>query len=238
MRSISKLIINVAEESSVMSKIRNVAVLAAVMVLGLPMVSAQSTQIDKNPGMVGAGSPLYGLEVAMDNAAVDIGMAKAGEVAKERASEASKAAENGKAKAAAKAGKNLARMANKTKGNESEDIETAMASFQDTMSKMEQRIQNAPNENARQGMQKALENMQGAYQNMQEAKERADSAGRPSDSTGRPDDSGQQNRPDSDDTNSTDDGNTTEDSSDEETTEEGNTTSGGNTSDANATQEQ
>lgn len=159
---------------------KKAVILTAVMLLSITLVSAQSnqTELNRGPGIVGAGSPLYGLEVAMDNAALGLGMANPGGIAKERAAEAAQAAEKSNSKAAAKAGRQLAKVSEKARGNESrQEIETAMASFQGTMSRMEQRIQNAPNDNARQGMQKALENMRGAYQNMEEARQNREEAG-------------------------------------------------------------
>lgn len=161
---------------------KKAALITAIILLSIPLVTAQSNQVqlDKGPGMVGAGSPVYGLEVAMDNAALGLGLADPGELAKERAAEAAQAAEKNKSKAATRAGKQLAKVTEKASGNESEqDIETAMASFQETINKMDQRVQNAPNENARQGMQTALENMRGAYQNMEEAKQGRNETGGP-----------------------------------------------------------
>jgi hypothetical protein len=40
--------------------------------------AGQHSHRDNGPGMIRADSPLYGLEVAMGNAAVSIGLAKAG----------------------------------------------------------------------------------------------------------------------------------------------------------------
>lgn len=162
------------------------------MLLSVPAVAAQSNQLDKGPGLIGPGSPIYGLEVAMDNAALGLGLAKAGGLAKERAAEAVQAAERNNSKAAARAGEQLGKVAEKASENESEDIETAMASFQETMNKMEQRIEGAPNNQARQGMQTALENMKNAYRNMQEAQQKRhnfrNETGRPETSRNRTED--------------------------------------------------
>ncbi|WP_414837128.1 hypothetical protein [Candidatus Nanohalococcus occultus] len=156
---------------------KHTVVLTALMLLGVQTVTAQSNQLDKGPGMIGAESPVYGLEVAMDNAAVSIGLAKAGEIAKERAAEAQKAADNNNTAAAAKAGKQLEKVAQRAGENESESIEVAMNSFQDTITEMEMRIDNAPNENAREGMETALENMRNALQNMEQARQRGNQTG-------------------------------------------------------------
>lgn len=178
--------------------------------------------------MVGPGSPVYGLEVAMDNAAVSIGLAKAGEIAKERAAEAQKAADNNNT-AAAKAGKQLENIAQRAGENESESIWTAMNSFQNTITEMEGRIDNAPNENAREGMETALENMRDALQNMEQARQRGNQADsqRPENiSENRP------NRPDRRPRNMTE-----EQEADDNQTESGNQTSGNRTEnrDANRT---
>ncbi|MDY6766194.1 MAG: hypothetical protein SVW77_02395, partial [Candidatus Nanohaloarchaea archaeon] len=44
-------------------------------------VAAAQTDLDVGPGMVGPGSPIYGLEVAWDNAKMGLGIAKPGNIA-------------------------------------------------------------------------------------------------------------------------------------------------------------
>lgn len=159
-----------------MSISKTFTILSALLVLTIPVALAQSQSNDVGPGMVGADSPIYGLEVAWDNAAVTVGLKNAGKVTQERASEAKEAISKNKTDAALKAVENAQKMANKSKAGDEEGVQRAMNSLQDTMTKMQERIQNAPNENAREGMQTALENMQGAVNNMEMAKENREKA--------------------------------------------------------------
>lgn len=150
--------------------------MAVLMIVSIPMATAQS-QTDVGPGMVGADSPIYGLEVAWDNAANSMGLKKAGDIAQERAAEAKDAAERNKTKAAAKAAVNTRKIAERADGEEDEEgVQKAMSSLEGTMNMMEQRMSEAPNEQARQGMQTALDNMQGALDNIEEAKQTRDEA--------------------------------------------------------------
>lgn len=133
-------------------------------------VSAQNSSndsinqsIDRGPGMIGAGSPIYGLETAWDSAAVSIGIKSAGNVAQERAAEAKQAQEKGNTRAVERATRNLQKVANKSKDSDEEGINKAMET-------MEEVIANAPNDQARQGMQNALENMQKAQGKRNEAR--------------------------------------------------------------------
>ncbi len=151
-----------------MSVNKSLVILLALLVLGLPLATAQSQSNDIGPGMVAADSPFYGLELAWDNAAVTLGLKNAGDVTQERAAEAKDAVERNRTDAALRAVENAQKMANRSKAGDEEGVQRAMTSLQDTMSKMEERIQNAPNEEAREGMQGALENMRGAVNNMEE----------------------------------------------------------------------
>jgi hypothetical protein len=160
---------------------KSLVVLSAMLILGLPMAAAQSQDkaSEVGPGLVGADSMFYGLEVAWDNAAVRIGFKNAGKVTQERAAEAEDAMEGNKTEAAVKAAQNAQKMAERVKSEQEEErVQKAMNSLQETMNKMSQRIQNAPNENARQGMQNALQNMQAAVNNMEDDGEAREKAGR------------------------------------------------------------
>lgn len=133
-------------------------------------VSAQNSSndninqsIERGPGMIGAVSPIYGLETAWDNAAVSIGIKSAGNVAQERAAEARQAQEKGNTRGIERATRNLQKIANKSKDSDEEGINKAMKT-------MEEVIANAPNDQARQGMQNALENMQKAQGKRNEAR--------------------------------------------------------------------
>lgn len=146
-------------------------ILVALSVLALP-VAAQNQSQNASPGMIAPDSAFYGLETAWDNAAVNVGLKKTGDVAQERAAEAQSMAEENNTKGVEKAANQMNKVAEKAKSDDAEGIDRAMTSMQDTISKMEQRIGEAPNEEARQGMQTALENMQGAMENMEKAKNR------------------------------------------------------------------
>lgn len=117
-----------------------------------------------SPGLVGSGSPIYGLEVAIDNAAMRIGMKKAGNVAQERAAEARKASRNNNSKGVQRAAQALEKTANRAHEQDEEGINRAIKIMQET-------IENSPNEQARQGMQTALDNMRQAQQQREQRRE-------------------------------------------------------------------
>lgn len=125
--------------------------------------SSNNQAVEISPGLIGASSPMYGLETAWDNAAVNIGVKKAGNVAQERAAEAKQAQEKGNTKAVERATTNLEKIAKKAKKGDEEGLNKAMKI-------MEGVIANAPNEQARQGMQNALENMRNAQDKRSEAR--------------------------------------------------------------------
>jgi len=79
------------------------AVLAASVLLLAGSAAASNHTEDPKPGLVKAGSPLYGVEVAVDNAMVQLGVSDAGQIAFERASEVAVAHERGNNEAMNKA---------------------------------------------------------------------------------------------------------------------------------------
>lgn len=128
--------------------------------------TSQEQAMEKGPGMIGPGSFAYGLETAWDNAAVDIGLKRAGNVAQERAAEVRQAMERNNTKGVQRATRSLERIAEKAQERDKEGIEKAIQMMNQTM-------QNAPNEQARQGMQTALNNMREGQQKRQEAREQS-----------------------------------------------------------------
>lgn len=145
-----------------------------VVALAFSGVGAASTHgnLDVGPGMVGPASPVYGMDVAVDNAAIDLGLLNAGGVAQERAAEAKQAADNNDSQAAERAAIEAGNVAQRGQNQQdTEGIDKAMASLQDTIATMESRAEDAPNEEARQGMLTASENMKGAVENMEQAKQ-------------------------------------------------------------------
>lgn len=138
-------------------------------------VTAIHDQLDKEPGLIGANHPMYGLETAIDNVAVSAGLMSAGDVARERAAEAKEAIDKYKPEAAARAAKALERVTESANGNDTDGIDRAMASLNASMQRMAERIENA-DENARQGQETALDSMQAAFDNMEKAKQRIQEA--------------------------------------------------------------
>lgn len=155
----------------------------ALLFAGVGAASSHG-DLDVGPGMVGPASPVYGMEVAVDNAAIDIGLANAGGVAQERAAEAKQAVANNNSQAAERAATEAGQVAQRGENQaDAEGIEKAMTSLQDTIATMETRAEDAPNEEARQGMLAASENMKGALSNMEEAKQNSREAEGQSDRT-------------------------------------------------------
>lgn len=143
------------------TSIGKISLVIALLLAGLTLGVAQDnvsnetqTTIERGPGLIGPQSPFYGLEVAYDNAAVNIGLKKAGAVAEERAAEARKAAENGNYQAAQKAAQNMNSIAQKASSDDVEGIQKAEAVLQSV-------IDQAPDE-AKQGLQTALDNVRQA----------------------------------------------------------------------------
>lgn len=154
-----------------------VAVLALSLFFSGVTVADTHGGLDVGPGIVGPADPVYGVEVAMDNAAVSVGLAQAGGVAQERAAEASVAAANDNPRAAARAAEEAGNVAQRAESEQdAEGIDKAMASLHDTIAMMENRAENAPNEQARQGMLTASENMRGALNHMEEAQQNRQNA--------------------------------------------------------------
>jgi hypothetical protein len=94
--------------------------------------AGQASGLETGPGFVTPDSPVYGLEVAIDNAAVSIGLMDAGSVAQERAAEAVTMQETGDhqaaIRAASAAGKAVS--AAKTGGGNTTGIDTAIDTLQ------------------------------------------------------------------------------------------------------------
>jgi len=97
----------------------------------VPATAAPSAGLDHDPGMIGAGSPLYGLEIALDNAAMNIGLKKAGNVAQERAAEAKKAQKEGNTKAAQGAADEIGKAAAQANDDDRHGLEKARNALED-----------------------------------------------------------------------------------------------------------
>lgn len=160
-----------------------IVVTAFFLLFGAAAANTHET-LDTGPGMVGADSAMYGLELAWDNAATSIGLKNAGTVAQERAAEAHEAAENGNYDAAQRAAENMASVAEKANADDVQGVEKAEAVLQRV-------IENAPSE-AQQGLQTALTNVQNARNQAQQAADQAPDSGAENQSGA---DAGQDNRP-------------------------------------------
>lgn len=136
--------------------------IALILTLLFGVASANNHgDLDVGPGLIGSDSPLYGLEVAWDNAAVDIGLKKAGGVAQERAAEAKAAADKGNHDAAARAANEMSKVAQKARSDDTERLQKAETVLQEVMA-------NAPAE-AQEGLQTALDSVRNARERAQQA---------------------------------------------------------------------
>lgn len=150
------------------------AVILAVMVLAGAVGTAHAGEHDTGhtssdekavtAGMIGADSPLYGLELAFENAAIAIGLQNAGVVAQERVVEAREMLAAGKPEHAQKAVDNLAGIATMARASDAEGLNTAMT-------RMQELLVDAPDNNVTEGMRTALENMKQANQRIQDSRE-------------------------------------------------------------------
>lgn len=130
------------------------SVLFIALILFISTTAAQSNQTAQkqyDSGWIDSGSPLYGMELAIDNAAISIGVKKASKVAQERVAEVEKASKRNNTKGMERATKAFENSAKKAKADETEEISAAEAA-------LEKAIQNAP-EQAQQGLSTALENV-------------------------------------------------------------------------------
>lgn len=99
------------------------------MLVATPFAAA--TQHTHETGSVDASSPLYGLEVAFEQAAVAAGIQDAGEVALERADEADKASQAGDHQAATTAAQSLQNIAEQADERHEEELDTALQTLKD-----------------------------------------------------------------------------------------------------------
>ncbi|MFB6167177.1 MAG: hypothetical protein ABEJ62_02855, partial [Candidatus Nanohaloarchaea archaeon] len=125
-------------------------------ILVLSGAAAAQTELDVGPGMVTPDSPVYGLEVAWDNAAMSIGLKNAGTVVQERAAEARAMQRRNNTGAMREAVRQMSHVAERARGGDAQGLQKAQAVLQQVM-------QRAP-EQARQGLRTALNNMQQAMQ--------------------------------------------------------------------------
>lgn len=116
--------------------------------------SSNSTGIDSSPGLVKADSPIYGWDVAWDNALQTAGLKSAGEVAVERASEVAVARDRNHTKAAVNAVDQLNYVVGEADNSDKERLERAEEILNSTSEMLP--------EQAQYGISNALENVKGA----------------------------------------------------------------------------
>jgi len=115
--------------------------------------------VDVDPGLVDASSPVYGLDVAFDNAAVQLGVRDSGDVAFERASEVSVALERNDSEAVNHSLRELNDVAEAATGNS-----TGLDKAQRVLTQVRERV----SEQARSGIDEALGNVRRAKERMPE----------------------------------------------------------------------
>lgn len=133
---------------------RKIATVVFAFFLTVTFVSGQATELDEEPGFFSPDSPLYGLDIALDNAAMSVGLKTAGDVAQERAAEARAMQEKANYAAAEKAAREMGNVAQRATEKDADGLRKARAVIVDIHA-------NAP-EAARGGLKTALENVQQA----------------------------------------------------------------------------
>lgn len=129
-------------------------VLAAALLLLMSSGVATSHTEDLQPGLVKAGSPLYGVEVAVDSALVRLGVMNPGQVAFERASEVALAHQRGNTDAMSKALNRLGNVSEAATSGDSEALNRSISVLQGLN-------ETVPSE-AQQGLNTALESVRNA----------------------------------------------------------------------------
>lgn len=129
---------------------------AVALLLLIGSGAAASPTADLKPGLVKAGSPLYGLEVAADSALVRLGVMDPGQVAFERASEVAVAHSRGNNDAMNKALNNLNNVSEAATSGSSEALNQSLSVLQG--------LNETVPEEAQQGLSTALGNVRDASQ--------------------------------------------------------------------------
>lgn len=147
-------------------------VLAIAVILLLSVSSAQSSEnVDPEPGLVKAGGLAHGLDVVFDNGLMSIGVKSPGDVAFERASEASVAVERNNSRGSDRALQQLEGVLARSDHDDLEDLEKT----ESVLNNVSERV---PDE-ASQDVDNALESVDSAKNRMPEelTREGMDSSG-------------------------------------------------------------
>ena len=126
-----------------------------ILVSGLAAGQANATTQEHDgpgPGGITPDSALYGLEVAMDNAGMTLGLSSPGTVAQERAAEAQAMQRQNKTRAMQRAANEMSKVAERAGSRDTEKLQKASDVLQGV-------INRAPAE-AQDGLQEALSNVQ------------------------------------------------------------------------------
>jgi hypothetical protein len=133
----------------------NLKVFVAGLVLFTAATAAQTqTEVDPDPGLVKADSPIYNLDVAVDSWRAGVLPGYSGEVAYERASEVYVAEERGNEDAFTKAETALQQTAEQANKNDAEGLQKA--------EQVLLQVENRTPEQAQQGIQQALDSVRQA----------------------------------------------------------------------------
>lgn len=139
---------------------RKFALATTVLALMMGSVAAAHTadvrqDVEPRPGIVDASSALYGLDVAFDNAAVQLGLRNQGDIAFERASEVSVAVERNNSEAVNRSLRELNDVAEAAQGNS-----TGLVKAEQVLNQVRERV----SEQARKGIDEALGNVNRAQE--------------------------------------------------------------------------
>lgn len=125
----------------------------ALLLLAAP-AAAQATDLDVGPGPIGPDSIFYGLDVALDNAGMTIGLTRAGTVAQERAAEARQMQERNDTGAMERAVREMNAVAQRASTGDARGLQKALVVLQEVR-------QRAP-EQARVGLDTAIGSLEQA----------------------------------------------------------------------------
>ncbi|MFB6203492.1 MAG: DUF5667 domain-containing protein [Candidatus Nanohaloarchaea archaeon] len=118
-------------------KNRTLAIVFSVLVLA-GTAAAQTQEIQASPGWVTPDSALYGLEVAVDNTAMSIGIASPGGIAVERAAEVRAMARQNKTQSMKRALNQLNKVAKRAKSGDAKGLAKARQVLQQVKSRVPQ----------------------------------------------------------------------------------------------------
>jgi len=135
--------------------------LALILLTSLSTAQNPNSSVSEDPGLVKADSPIYGFDVALDNAFLTAGFTSAGDIAVERASEVAVAEERNNTEAVSKAVDRFNSAAEKADNEDVEKLRQAETVLQN--------VSNRVPEEAQEGINTALENVRTAKNHVPES---------------------------------------------------------------------